>query len=118
VDLLLKQRKGQLEDRLKAGSLWQDGDYVFTGPVGHPLDPSNCLHAVTDAAAAVGLPGVNVHTLRHTAATLMLRAGVPVKDVSVALGHADVRITLEVYAHATDDHAAGALGMLAAALDG
>ena len=44
----------------------------------------------------------------RTAATLMLRAGVPVKVVSERIGHADVTVTLGIYQHVTkrDDQAA------------
>lgn len=44
-------------------------------------------------------PAIRVHDLRHTHATLLLAAGVPVKVVSERLGHANPTITLGVYAH-------------------
>jgi integrase len=44
-------------------------------------------------------PRPSIHGLRHTHATLLLRVGVPVKAVSEQLGHAQARITLDVYAH-------------------
>jgi integrase len=37
--------------------------------------------------------------LRHTFATLALKAGVPAKVVSETLGHAGVAITLDTYWH-------------------
>ena len=47
-----------------------------------------------------GLPsGIRIHDLRHSAATLLLSRGVPVKVVSEMLGHSDVSITLSIYAH-------------------
>ena len=47
-----------------------------------------------------GLPSTTrMHDLRHSAATLLLSRGVPVKVVSEMLGHADVGITLSIYAH-------------------
>jgi integrase len=42
---------------------------------------------------------VRFHELRHTAATLLLMQRVNVKVVSEMLGHADVSITLRIYAH-------------------
>jgi hypothetical protein len=45
------------------------------------------------------LPRIRFHDLRHTAATLLLGQGVNVKVISEMLGHADVSITLRVYAH-------------------
>jgi site-specific recombinase XerD len=44
-----------------------------------------------------------IHDLRHSAATLLLSRGVPIKVVSEMLGHADVSITLSIYAHVLPD---------------
>ncbi len=49
-----------------------------------------------------GLPRITIHDLRHTAATLMLQAGVPMGLVSRRLGHKSITITMDRYAHVTD----------------
>jgi integrase len=56
---------------------------------------AQCRRTLGEAAP----PQVKLHDLRHTHATLLLKAGVPVKVVSERLGHATVMITLETYAH-------------------
>jgi len=43
------------------------------------------------------------HTLRHSAASVMLSAGVPLKVVSETFGHASVGITGDVYGHVSRD---------------
>lgn len=48
------------------------------------------------------------HTLRHTAATLLLLDGTPLFDVSRILGHASIGTTANVYGHLVDDMTAGA----------
>jgi integrase len=81
---------------LSAGSTW-----VFASPVtGRPLHPEAVTSAWRDLADRAGLSGVRLHDLRHTAATLALAAGVPVRDVADALGHSSPSITLNVYGHA------------------
>lgn len=55
------------------------------------------------AANAAGLPGVTPHTLRHTAATWMTMAGVPMGVVAQYLGHTNSRITERVYAKYAPD---------------
>ena len=51
-----------------------------------------------------GLPETTrFHDIRHTAATLLLMRGVPVKVVSEMLGHSDPTITLSIYAHVLPD---------------
>jgi integrase len=57
---------------------------------------------VTRCRTALGaslLPVIRLHDLRHTHATILLLAGVPVHVVSQRLGHASPTITLAVYAH-------------------
>ena len=44
----------------------------------------------------------NFHALRHTHATMLVEAGVPIKAISERLGHANVRTTLETYVHVTE----------------
>jgi integrase len=59
-----------------------------------------------------GLPKLRFHDLRHTHATALLSKGHPVKAVSQRLGHANVGVTLRVYAHvlpADDAKLAGAV---------
>jgi integrase len=46
-----------------------------------------------------GLPYIRFHDMRHTAATLLLAHGMPIKAVSEMLGHASVSITLNLYGH-------------------
>ena len=97
VGLLRRVRLRQMEARLRAGPLWVDTGYVFTGPLGLPLEPDNLTHAFQDIVRAAGLPPLTLHGARHTMATLMLAAGVNPKVVSERLGHAGVAITLAIY---------------------
>lgn len=58
-------------------------------------DIARCRAALGEDA----LPVIRLHDLRHTHATILLLAGVPVHVVSQRLGHASPTITLSVYAH-------------------
>ncbi len=64
------------------------------------------------------LPTLSVHELRHTHATLLLRAGVHPKIVSERLGHASVTITMEVYSHAIQSLQRNAASLMGGMLDG
>jgi integrase len=46
-----------------------------------------------------GLPHLNFHGLRHTGATLLINQGIPLKNVSGRLGHADISTTGNIYSH-------------------
>ncbi len=73
----------------------------LSGAVRHPERFSRRWVAAVKAAHAVldDVPVIRLHDLRHTHATILLGAGVPVKVVSERLGHASATITLGVYAH-------------------
>ena len=52
---------------------------------------------------AIGLPQLTPHDLRHSFAVAALRSGMDVKTLQSILGHASASITLDVYAHYTED---------------
>lgn len=61
------------------------------------------------------LPVIPFHGLRHTAATLLIAAGVDVKTISARLGHALTSTTMNIYVHAlqeSDEKAADAISNL------
>ena len=59
---------------------------------------------------------IKFHGLRHTCATLLLRAGVPVKVVQERLGHKKVEITMNIYQHVLPDMQEDAAAKLGAIL--
>jgi integrase len=76
---------------------------------------------VAPAREALGedlLPGIWLHDLRHTHATLLLADGVPVKVGSERLGHASATITLNVYQHVHPGMGREAADRFAALLEG
>jgi integrase len=115
--LLRDVRANQRVERLRAGSIWQPTPYVFTTELGDPSDPRNALRALKAAVKRAGLPSsVGLHTLRHSAASVMLSAGVPLKVVSEVFGHASVAITGDIYGHVSPDVSREALTRLSDAL--
>jgi len=101
--LLREHKKTQIKERLEFGpgwgGEWTGTDFVFTTPIGTPLDPSNFSKALDRATKRAGLGVWTPHELRHTAASLMIASGVPLKEVSEALGHSSIAITADVYGH-------------------
>ncbi len=76
-----------------------DNDFVFAHIDGEPIDPDTVTQAFGNILQKAGLPHMRFHDLRHTHATLMLKAGIHPKIVSERLGHAKVSITLDIYSH-------------------
>lgn len=76
---------------------------IFTGSRGAPLDRTNFRHRVwVPAVEQVGVEGLRLHDLRHTAATLAAITGATTKELMARLGHASPRAAL-IYQHATLD---------------
>jgi integrase len=100
VDALQRHRTRQLEGRLKVGQLYQDNDLLFATPFGKPLSAQSLrLHSFANLLRRADLPPMRFHNLRHSAATLLMASGVPVKVASEMLGHADISTTLRTYSH-------------------
>lgn len=89
-----------------------DSDYVFVNlwgrPHGHPLTYTAVYDLVKRLRRRTGID-FDPHWYRHTAATRMLRDGVPIEVVSKLLGHADITTTAAVYGHLSAEDARKAL---------
>jgi integrase len=102
-EALSRRRTRQDADMAAAGTAWQDrAGLVFTDAVGRPVRPPDVSGEWRRTRRRLGL-GVRLHDLRHTAATLLLGAGVPLKVVSDTLGHSTIAITADTYAHVTPE---------------
>jgi len=103
IGALRRHRVAQALERLAMGTAWQDGDLVFCTEIGTPIDAGNLLSRMHyPLLAASGLPRVRFHDLRHTAATLLLEAGVHPRVVAERLGHATPALVMNTYGHATE----------------
>lgn len=100
VDALRAHRARQLEERL-AAIVWIDPGLVFTSEVGTLLDGRNVLRLFKLKVAAAGMDptAFTFHSLRHSAATLMLALGIHAKVVAETLGHSRIAVTMDVYSH-------------------
>ena len=94
-------------------------DYIFRRHgMGLPMTPSSFTWRFKLILKKHGLPeNLNVHSLRHTAASLMIAGGADVATVSGLLGHSQVSTTLDIYTHAFDDKKKAASAVLQESLD-
>lgn len=72
---------------------------VFCRPDGAPTHPHLLSDTFKRLVARSGLPRIRFHDLRHTHATLLLKARVPIKVVSERLGHSTPGFTMATYQH-------------------
>ena len=106
MKLLAQQKKLQAERRLRAGNLWDEGEFpdlVFTNEYGKHYGKNTMLHNVQKLAEKIGVHGFRFHDLRHTFAVSSILAGDDIYTISKTLGHSNIKITLDTYSHYTDD---------------
>jgi integrase len=111
-EVLKEYRVWQNQQRLKMGDRWEASDRIFTQEDGKPIHPDSITGWFRDFIATTDLPHITIHSLRHTNATLLIAAGVPLRTVSNRLGHAQTSTTSNIYSHAIctmDEMAAEAL---------
>jgi integrase len=94
-----EQRIRQLEERLLAGSAWHDWGLVFSSSIGTPLEPSNVTKRLHKLLETADLPRQRFHDLRHCAASLLLAGGVAPRTIMGILGHSQISLTMNTYAH-------------------
>jgi integrase len=94
-----------------------NGEYVLSRN-GRPVEPRNVQWRFKKLLVGANIRNVNFHTTRHTFATRALENGFDVKTLSEILGHGSATITLNKYAHATDEHKRGCMNGLSAVFSG
>jgi integrase len=100
LEPLKAHRRRQNTERLEAGSLWHDTDHVFTRPDGLPTYHRLLNKSWHALLAKAKVADRRPYATRHTAATLLLEADVPLEVVSAILGQSGISITADVYAKA------------------
>ncbi|MDT7552141.1 MAG: polymerase subunit gamma/tau, partial [Pseudonocardiales bacterium] len=100
VVLLVRHREEQARERTKAEQLWRDSGYVFTTPLGEPVNPSTDYHQWKRLLADAGLRDGRLHDARHTAATALLILGVPERAVMSLMGWSTTAMAAR-YQHVT-----------------
>ena len=108
VTALRTLKARQASERLAAGPAYERSGYVAADELGRPVHPewyTDEWHRVSDRA---GVRRIRLHESRHTACSLMEKAGVPVSVIAAWAGHYSGAFTMATYVHASpDDLAAG-----------
>jgi integrase len=99
IAALRRHQARQREERAFAGERWQDSGFVFTTTIGTPLDGTTVTHRFQAILKDAGLRRIRFHDLRHTCATLLLAQGVHPRLIMEILGHSQIAITMNLYAH-------------------
>jgi integrase len=101
--VLVEHRDRQDKERIDAGEIWHDRGLVFPTSVGTPIEPRSLNRHFDGVRTRAGLPCVRLHDFRHTVVSLLLALGTPPHVVQAIARHADLDITLSIYAHTNLD---------------
>jgi integrase len=96
----------QNEERLRVGDVWEDHNLVFPNTIRRPMNAGNFYRRDFQPLlerAGLASEGFTFHSLRHTFATTLAAKGVHPSTAQKMLGHSDIRMTLAIYTHATDE---------------
>ena len=92
-------------DRADVGEAWRGLDqgprFIFTGRYGTPIDPRTLNRKFTDRCLKAGVRHRTVHDARRTCATLLVDLDVHPRVIMRVLRHADLSVTMEIYAKAS-----------------
>jgi integrase len=129
VTLLREQKRTQAELKMRNRVAYHDLGMVFAkewgdlhgreDSLGLPLQSNNLgQREFARIIKAANVRAITIHGLRHTRATLLLKAGVPPQVVQRRLGHKGIEITLGIYAHVLPSMQQDAARRLGALLHG
>jgi integrase len=101
TDVLRTYHAHKAMQRLTTGGAWPDTGLFFVRPDGRPWHPNSVSQRCRRLIKRAGLPPIQLHDLRHSAATLALAAGVDIKIVQKQLGHSTSTLTRDTYQSVT-----------------
>lgn len=97
-----KKTVGIYHEKNNPEGLYHDNNLVFATDDGEPINPRTFTKHFSNILEKAGLSGSRLHDLRHLHATIALENGADLKTVSANLGHSNISITGDTYAHVTE----------------
>lgn len=103
LEILKNWKKLQAEYMLKLGfNVMNKKQAVFTNLKNSYINPQKIGQVMKKICTVSGIRLITPHGLRHTHCSLLFEAGATLKEVQDRLGHADIKTTMNIYAHVTE----------------
>lgn len=99
ISELIRRKNSQDEWIKLVDPLYENQDLNICTNTGSFQDPQNVVRVMKRIIKNSGVTNIRFHDIRHTHASILIDQGVDIVKISKRLGHANPRITLEVYAH-------------------
>ncbi|MCM3363186.1 site-specific integrase [Niallia sp. MER TA 168] len=102
VSMLRKHRIKQNEIKLKQRPIYKDQNFIFARNDGHPQIRKVIVTRLERLLKKANIhKKITPHSFRHTHTSLLIEAGVGIKEIQQRLGHTDINTTMNIYAHMT-----------------
>jgi integrase len=102
VTLLKKHKIKQNEIKLRKRMIYHEKGFIFAREDGHPQLRKVVETRLKRLLKKAGIKkNITPHSFRHTHTSLLIEAGVGIKEIQQRLGHTDVNTTMNIYAHMT-----------------
>ncbi len=100
MGILFEWKKLQKKEYFSVGiNTTQQKQLVFSNETNDFLRPTKSKKWLDHVLNKYKLPKITTHGFRHTHCSLLLEAGVSIKEVQDRLGHSDIQTTMNIYAH-------------------
>ena len=121
VDLLKKEKVQQKLQRVKVGIGYEKNDYICIRNDGNRISLQQlsvlAKRQIKVLTETKGYPDINLHGLRHSAATYMLNEGISMDVVRDILGHSSISVTVDLYGHILNEQRKKAAGIMERAFE-
>lgn len=97
----LKARREQQRAQEASSEIWNTSDLVFTSRHGAAIEPRNFNRYFDAYIEKLDVPRITVHDARRTCASLLVDLDVHPRIIMAILRHADLKVTMEIYAQAS-----------------
>ena len=98
-EIFNKAKKQEQRNRASFGKMYTENEYIFKWADGRPYTPDYVSHKFSRLLKKHNLPHIRFHELRHSCASILITLGFSLKDIQEWLGHSDIKMTANIYAH-------------------
>lgn len=98
-EIFLDAKAKEIENRKLFGKSYNENDYVFKWDDGHTFSPDYISKHFAKILKMNNLRHIRFHELRHSCASMLINSGFDLKAVQDWLGHADIKMTANIYGH-------------------
>jgi len=102
IRALLEEQKESISEYkklFKRGYHYEDSDYVCVNEIGELIKPRTLSDNFKRIIKKNNIRNLRLYDCRHTAASIMLKNGVSMKQIQMILGHSDYSTTANIYSH-------------------